>query len=84
VECSAGSIGRDRIVGHHHNRFAMITIQRLQQSKDFFTGFTIQITGRLVAKQQRWIGDYRAGDTDALLLPAGTDNVWPDLRVRRL
>src|SRR6059036_3147883 len=53
--------GRVRIVRDHQNRFALFTIERLQQAKDFVAGLAIQVAGRLVAKQQGRVGDDGAG-----------------------
>jgi len=65
------AIGRVRVVRHHHDRFAVIAVERLQQVENLIAGFSIEIAGGFVAKQQRRIGDDGARDADALLLPAG-------------
>ena len=39
--------------------------------QDLVAGLAVEVAGRLVAKQDRGIGDDGAGDADALLLAAG-------------
>ena len=63
--------GRMRIVRHHHDRLAVLAVERLEQVEDLVAGLAIEIARRLVAEQQRRIGDDRARDADALLLAAG-------------
>ncbi len=58
------------IVRHHDDRLAVVAVQRLEQVENLVAGLAIEIARRLVAKQQRRIGDDRAGDADALLLAA--------------
>ena len=60
--CSMG------IMRHHDNRLAVVTVECLQQLQNLFAGFSIQVTRRLIAEQERRIRDDRAGDADALLL----------------
>src|SRR2546430_15365119 len=60
-----GGVG---IVGHHHDRLAVIAIERLQQLEDLVAGFSIEIARRLVAEQQRRIRDDGPRDADTLLL----------------
>ncbi len=70
VKRPPGAIGGVRIVGDHHDRLAVIAVERLQQIEDLVAGLAIEIAGRLVAEQQRRIGDDGARDADALLLSA--------------
>ena len=49
----------------------MLAIQGLEQVEDFVAGFAVQIAGRLVAEEERGIGDNSASDADALLFAAG-------------
>ena len=65
-----GALGRVRVVRDHHDRLAVLAVQRLEQVEDLVAGLAIEVAGRLVAQQQRRIGDDRAGDPDALLLAA--------------
>ena len=65
------ALGGVRIVRDHHDRLAVIAVERLQQVEDFVAGLAIEIARRLVAEQQRRIGDDRARDADALFLAAG-------------
>ena len=48
----------------------MLAVQRLQQVEDLVAGLAVEIAGRLVAQQQRRVGDDGARDADALLLAA--------------
>ena len=59
-----------RIVRHHDDGLAVLAVERLQQVEDLVAGLAIEVAGRLVAEQQRRIGDDRARDADALLLAA--------------
>ena len=59
-----------RIVRHHDDRLALLLVQRLQQVEDLIARLAVEIAGRLVAQQERGIGDDRARDADALLLTA--------------
>ena len=65
------AVGGVRIVRDHHDRLAVIAVERLQQVEDLVAGLAIEIAGRLVAEQQRRVGDDRARDADALFLAAG-------------
>ena len=64
------ALGRARIVRHHDDGLAVLAVERLQQVEDLVAGLAIEVARRLVAQQQRRIGDDRAGDADALLLAA--------------
>src|SRR5205823_203075 len=46
---TGGGVG---IVCDHDNRLAVLPIESLQQIENFIPGFSIQISGRLVAEQQ--------------------------------
>ena len=63
--------GGVRVVRDHDDRLAVLAVERLQQVEDLVAGLAIEVAGRLVAQQQRRVGDDRAGDADALLLAAG-------------
>ena len=65
------ALGRVRIVRDHHDRLAVIAIERLQQVEDFVAGLAIEVARRLVAEEQRRVGHDRARDADALFLTAG-------------
>ena len=71
VQRALGALRGVRIVRHHDDRLAVLAVERLQQVEDLVAGLAIEVAGRLVAQQQRRIGDDRAGDADALLLAAG-------------
>src|SRR4030095_13842142 len=60
-----------RIVGDHHDRLAVLLVERLQQIENLVAGLTIEVACRLVAEQQRRVGDNGACDADPLLLAAG-------------
>ena len=69
VRCAR--VGRVRVVRDHDDRLAVLAVERLQQVEDLVAGLAIEVAGRLVAEQQRRVGDDRARDADALLLAAG-------------
>ena len=65
-------IGGDvRRMGHDDDGDAALAIELHQRFHDLMRGARIEIAGRLVRQQQARIVDQRAGDRDALLLPAG-------------
>ena len=70
VQRALRALGRVRIVRDHDDRLAVLAVERLQQVEDLVAGLAIEIAGRLVAEQQRRVGDDRARDADALLLAA--------------
>ena len=47
------------------------SLQRLEQVQDLVARLAIEVAGRLVAQQQRRIGDDRARDADTLFLATG-------------
>ena len=55
----------------HDDGLAVLAVQLLQQAEHLLGGLAVEVAGRLVADQQRRVGDDRAGDRDALLLAAG-------------
>src|SRR5690606_19070861 len=59
-----------RIVGHHHDGLAVLTVEHLQQVENLVAGSSIEITCRLVTQEQRRIGHDGAGYADALFLAA--------------
>ena len=71
VQRPLGALGGVRIVRDHDDRLAVLAVERLQQVEDLVAGLAIEVAGRLVAEQQRRVGDDRARDADALLLAAG-------------
>jgi hypothetical protein len=56
-----------RIVRNHDDRFAMLTIQALQEVQDLVSGFTIQVARWFIAEQQRGIGNNTTRNANALL-----------------
>ena len=70
MERALGAIGRVRIVRDHDDRFLVFPVQPLQQGQYFARQFRVEVAGRLVGQQQRWIGDDGARDRDALFLSA--------------
>ena len=70
MQRAPGALGRVRIVRDHHDRLPVIAVERLQQIEDLVAGLAIEIAGRLVAEQQRRVGDDRARNADALFLSA--------------
>src|SRR3974390_2963915 len=71
VELARGVRRGARIVRHHDDGLALLLIENLDQVQDVLRALAVEIAGRLVAHQQRWVGDERARDGDALLLTAG-------------
>jgi len=51
-----------RVVRHHDDGFAVLTIERLEEVKDFVARLAVEVAGRLVAQQQGWVGDNGAGN----------------------
>ena len=70
VQHAARPLGGVRIVRHHHDRLLEFLVEPLQQRQHFAGRLGVEIAGRLVGQQQRRVGDDRAGDGDALFLPA--------------
>ena len=66
----AVEIGGVRVVRDHHDRLAVIAVQRFEQFQDLVPRLAIEVAGRLVAEQQCRVGDDGAGDADTLLLAA--------------
>jgi hypothetical protein len=58
------------IVCDHNNRLAVFRAKSFEQIQNFVSCLAVKIACRLVAKQQRWIGDDGARNTDTLLLSA--------------
>jgi hypothetical protein len=56
VQRALGAFGRARIVRHHHDRLAVIAVERLQQVEDLVAGLAIEVAGRFVGQQQRRVG----------------------------
>ena len=63
-----GDIG---FVGYHDHRDALLAIELADDLHDLVRGARIEVAGRLVGKQYSGMVDQRAGQRDALLLPAG-------------
>jgi hypothetical protein len=55
------------LMRHQHNGDAL-GIQFTEQAHDFLAGMAIEITRRLISKDQPWPVDQRPGNRDALLL----------------
>ena len=69
---AAARLGGDAwIVGHEHDRLAMVGDDRSEQFDDTARVLGIEGSGRLVGKDDRRRGDQRPGDRSALLLTAG-------------
>ena len=62
--------GGARIVRHHHDGFAELEIQAVEQFEDVCRRLPVQIAGRLVGDHQQRVGHQRARDRDSLLLAA--------------
>src|SRR5580704_4646312 len=59
-----------RIVRDHHDRLTEVFVQLAQHLEHDIRIFRIEITRRLIGKQDFWLVDNRAGDRDSLLLTA--------------
>ena len=59
-----------RIVRDHDDRLLVLAIECLQEIENLVARLAIEVARRLVAQQQRRIGDDRARDAHALLLAA--------------
>jgi hypothetical protein len=70
MQRALGALGRARIVRDHHDRLAVIAIERVQQIENLVARLAIEIAGRLVGEDERRIRDDGAGDADTLLLAA--------------
>ena len=70
MQRALGAFRRARVVRDHDDRLAVIAVERLQQIENLVARLAIEIARGLVAEQQRRVGDDRARDADALLLPA--------------
>src|SRR5262249_53586502 len=64
-------LGGLRIVSYHDHPLAVGTVELLPQGQDFLRRLAVEITGRLVADQERGIRNDGACDRHALLLSAG-------------
>ena len=62
--------GGVRIVRDHDDGLVVPLVERLQEVQDLVPGLAVEVARRLVAEQQRRVGDDRARDADALLLAA--------------
>ena len=59
-----------RVVGHEHQRRAVLAIAVKQKLDDLATGGFVEVSGRLVSDQDRRVRRDRARERDALLLAA--------------
>ena len=59
------------IMSDHDDRFAVSTVELLQQTQDSFRGLPVEIARWLIAQEQRWVRNDGARDGDTLLLSAG-------------
>ena len=71
VQSSLGAFRGMRVVRHHHDGFAVVTVESLQQIENLFAGFAVEVSRGFVAEQQRRIRHDRAGDANALFLASG-------------
>ena len=71
VDGARGAGGGVRVVGDHDDGLAVLAVERLEEAEDFVAGFAVEVAGRLVAEEQRGVGDDGPRDADALLLAAG-------------
>src|SRR5664280_981372 len=71
VQRVVGVLGGLWIVGDHQHRLAVVAVERAQEAQHLLGRLAVEVTGGLVADEQGRVGDDRARDRDALLLPAG-------------
>src|ERR1039458_5871515 len=60
-----------RIVRDHDDGLAVLPVQRLEQIQDFIAGLAVKVAGRLIAQQQRRVGDNSGGGARRALVAAG-------------
>src|SRR5262245_48824323 len=70
VEDGARALRGERVMRHHQRRLAVIAHETLEEIEDLVGALAVEVAGGLVAEEKRRIGDDRARDADALLLPA--------------
>ncbi len=58
------------IVRHHHDGFPILAIQLGKHGEDFLRRSRVQVAGRLVGKDQVWVGSDGSRDGNTLLLDA--------------
>ena len=63
--------GDARVVRHHDDRALPLGGHLLEQAGDLVGGLAVEVAGGLVGQDELGLGHERAGDRDALLLPAG-------------
>ena len=59
------------VVRHHDDRLAVLVDRAAEELEDLPARGRVEVAGRLVREQHRRLRDERAGNRDALLLPAG-------------
>lgn len=67
----AAAFGSFRGMGDHDDRLPVALVDFTEQIHDLRPGFAVQITGRLVCKQDFRLPDQGAGNRYTLLLAAG-------------
>src|SRR5690606_39351390 len=67
---SLGVASGDLVVRHHDDRLPQISVEPAQELENLIRGCAIEVSRRLVGEDELRVGDERAGDGDALLLPA--------------
>jgi hypothetical protein len=70
VQRARRPLGGAGIVRDHDDRLLVLAVERLQQIQNLVARLAVEIACRLVAEEQRRVGDDRAGDADPLLLAA--------------
>ena len=63
--------GRFRCYGDHDDGLAKLPAGALQKSQNVGAGFTVQVSGRFIGKDNRRFGNQGAGNRHTLLLAAG-------------
>ena len=68
---AVGHLGDLLVVGDHHNRLTVLLAGHLEQTQHVLAGFGVEVSGRLVGKDDGRLGSERTRDGDPLLLTAG-------------
>ena len=56
-----GLVGYTAFVGYHHDGHSLFLVKFLQQVHHFHARFGVEGSGRLIGKDQLWIGYYGTG-----------------------
>ena len=66
-----GMLGNVGLVGNEHNSAPKVFVECLEGAKHNLAGLSVEVSGRLVGQDKRWVVNQRTRNGDALELPAG-------------